>query len=160
MTRRILQLLVLAACTALLAAPAAFGQATGATGAAAPTVVEPTAGKPAPAPVDTTPVPVPVPVPTAAPAPQPTTSAAAAEGSTGAAGPQAARKTDGGLSNAALAIIAVAALLALLTGLVAFASWRGWSSRRLNRWRHAAGEANWRMGLRMAEFRDFLRLGR
>ena len=159
MTRRILQLLVLAACTALLAAPAALGQATGATGAAAPTVVEPTAGKPAPAPVDTTTV-TPVPVPTAAPAPQPTTSAAAAEGSTGAAGPQAARKTDGGLSNAALAIIAVAALLALLIGLVAFASWCGWSSRRLNRWRHAAGEANWRMGLRMAEFRDFLRLGR
>ena len=165
MLLRSLKILALGLCAVLLAAAPTVAATTGATGSKNPDAtvkahaVEPTAGKPAPAPVDTTPVTPPPPATTsAAPVPQPTTSAA---GASGATGPQGARRNaDGGLSGTALAIIAAAALLALLTGLAAFARWRGWTSRRVDRWRHAAGEANWRMGLRMAEFRDFLRLGR
>ena len=165
MVLRSLKILVLGMCAALLIAAPALAATTGATGAKNPdatvkaNAVEPTAGKPAPAPVDTTPVtPTPPATTTAAPAAQPTS---AAVGASGATGPQGVRrKTDGGLSGTALAIIAAAALLALLTGLAAFARWRGWTSRRADRWRHAAGEANWRLSLRAAEFRDFLKLGR
>jgi hypothetical protein len=166
MTRRFLQLLLLAALAAALAAPAAFAQATGATGAdgkdaPAPTAVEPAAGQPAPAPAD----PAPAPAATVVPAVQPTTAAPATTpvvpaGASGAVGPQAAKAGGGGLSNGTLAGIAAVALLVVILSLIVFAESRGWSSRRLDRWRHAAGEANWRISLRAAEFRDFLRLGR
>lgn len=165
MTRRIFQLLVLAACAALLAAPAALAQTTGADGSTksnpdatvTPTAVEPTAGEPAPAPVDTTPT-TPEPAPTVTTTTTTKATATVKQGATGPAGPQ--KQTSGGLSRTALAVIVAAAALALLFALIAFARWRGWSSRRMDRWRHAAGEANWRVGLRVAEFRDFLRLGR
>ena len=162
MTGRLAQLLVLVLLAGALAAPAAWGQATGATGAdGSATVVEPKAGTPAPAPVDPATTTTP-PAATVAPAPQTTTAAPVpAAGATGTTGPQGAKATGkGGLSNAAIALIAGGALLLALIGLLAFAQWRGWSSRRLARWRHAAAEANWRLGLRAAEFRDFLRLGR
>ena len=163
MRRSFCKILVLAACAAICVTPLAHSAANGASGAtgakatAPPTAVEPKAGKPAAAPVDTTP---PAAV-TVVPAPQPTAAPVPAPGPTGATGPSGSQASGGnGLSGGALAAIACALLLVGIAALIAFAQWRGWSSTTLRRWRHAVGELNWRMSLRAAEFRDFLRLGR
>ena len=170
MIRRLQQVLVLAACLAATLAPtAAQAQTTGASGAAngakkaaKPKVVEPAVGKPAPAPVDTPPpvttsvIPVPQPTVTQAPV-QP---AGAVAGASGASGPQGVRRSDGGLSDTAVGAIIAGGVLLLLALLALAVRSSGWSSYRTTRWRHAAGEANWRLSLRAAEFRDFLKLGR
>ena len=167
-------LLLMALTAALVATPGVAAGTTGTTGstgvsgangaAKKPTLVEPTAGKPVPAPqtdvpATTTIIATPQ-TTTLVPSTQPTTAASGATGATGATGPQGARGSGGGLSNGARGVIAAGVLLALVLALFAFGRWRGWSSARWRRLRHAGAEASWRMSLRNAEFRDFLRLGR
>jgi hypothetical protein len=63
--------------------------------------------------------------------------------------------------------IAAIALLLVVGGLVlaalvlwAVARWQAWEPPWLLRWRHATGEAGWRVGNAWSEFTDWLRLGR
>jgi hypothetical protein len=62
---------------------------------------------------------------------------------------------------------AAIALLLVVGGLVlaalvlwAVARWQAWEPPWLLRWRHATGEAGWRVGNAWSEFTDWLRLGR
>lgn len=67
---------------------------------------------------------------------------------------------DRGLAWLTLGLIALGAVL--LGVLIVILLWRirGWDPRWLKRWRHAAAEAGWRVGLSGAEIRDLIRLGR
>ncbi len=122
--------------------------------AIAPTTPAPDATTPAT--TDTTPAPA-VTGPTGPSGPTGVT------GPTGTTGPQGVAATGGGgdddqwlaIAGIVLGVILIASLIVM--GLW---RWRAWDPRWHRRWRHASAEANWRLSLTWAEFRDFLHLGR
>lgn len=127
-----------------------------------PQAVEPQVGTAAPAqPGATTPTVEPVPVPTVTVTAGGTP--ATAGGAPATAGGVVVTKSEqdsGGVSWEAIALIVLGSLLLFI--LIVLILWRvrGWDPRWLQRWRHAMGEAGWRLSLGWAEFRDFVRLGR
>jgi hypothetical protein len=57
-------------------------------------------------------------------------------------------------------LLVVGGLLLAALVLWAVAYWQAWEPPWLLRWRHATGEAGWRVGNAWSEFTDWLRLGR
>ena len=91
------------------------------------------------------------PATTAAPAPAPTQPAATA--------PAASSSED--RDTAAIVLLLVVGGLAIAALVLwAVARWQAWEPPWLLRWRHATGEAGWRVGNAWSEFTDWLRLGR
>jgi hypothetical protein len=96
----------------------------------------------------TTSVPAPT---TAAPAPAATQPAAPA--------PASSPSEDRDVAAIALLVVVGGLVLAALV-LWVVARWQAWEPPWLLRWRHATGEAGWRVGNAWSEFTDWLRLGR
>ena len=115
------------------------------------TLPTPTTAAPAPAPAPTTAAPT----TTAAPAPAPPP-AATQPAATAAAAPAS---DDRGTAAIVLLLVVGGMLLAALV-LWGLAYWQAWEPPWLLRWRHAGGEAGWRVGNAWSEFTDWLRLGR
>ena len=90
---------------------------------------------------------------------EPTTTTPAPTATT-QSGKPLSKAQDRGLAWLTLGLIALGAVL--LGVLIVILLWRirGWDPRWLKRWRHAAAEAGWRVGLSGAEIRDLIRLGR
>lgn len=91
------------------------------------------------------------PATTAAPAPATTQPVATA--------PPASPAEDRDTAAIVLLLVVGGLLLAALV-LWAVAYWQAWEPPWLLRWRHASGEAGWRVGNAWSEFTDWLRLGR
>jgi hypothetical protein len=156
--------------------PSTGGEAPGSPGTATPgaTATTPAPTPPDVAPVDpaaapgaTTPAPAVPPAgpdtPTTAP-PGATTVAPGAPASEAPSGAEATppERAGGGYDGDAwlVGFGVVAALLLLALALWGLARWWAWEPRWLVRFRHATGEAGWRLSNAWAEFGDWLRLGR
>jgi hypothetical protein len=73
--------------------------------------------------------------------------------------PAAASSEDRDTAAIVLLLVVGGVVLAALV-LWAVARWQAWEPPWLLRWRHATGEAGWRVGNAWSEFTDWLRLGR
>jgi hypothetical protein len=89
----------------------------------------------------------------------PTTTAPTPAATQPAAAP--ASSAPGERDTAAIALLLVVGGLVLAALVLwAVARWQAWEPPWLLRWRHATGEAGWRVGNAWSEFTDWLRLGR